>query len=463
MEFDPIFLTNNLHHESVDLFLKSDPHLRRLGGVAYSHRSQLLGRLPREMPGVYSVGGGRQVGKTTLLKQWMADLLADGVPPHHVGFLTGELIDDHHALTRIVQNALGPVPTSERHFLVLDEVTYIKDWDRGVKYLADAGVLDNTVLVLTGSDLVFLQQARMRFPGRRGRADVVDFHLYPLSFREFVDLVGEDSTVLAGKARRGEASPEDVSRVFELFDRYLVHGGYLPAINDMAASGRILPATLTTYAEWLRGDIVKRGKQELLLRDLLSALIRQVGSQVTWHSLAGMTRIDHHKTIADYVEALEMMDAVVVQRALLEHKLVGAPKKARKVVFTDPFIFHSASYWLKPHSDPFGAQIQPLLSAPEHVSALVEAVVVGHYRRFFPCYYIKAQGEVDLAYIEDGRFYPVEVKWTRQIRPKDLKQVSKYPQAVILANTRHSGRLNGIPVRPLPLALLALCPAGNIQ
>jgi len=91
------------------------------------------------------------------------------------------------------------------------------------------------------------------------------------------------------------------------------------------------------------------------------------------------------------------------------------------------------------------------------VSALVEATVVGHYRRFFPCCYIKAEGEVDLAYIKDERFYPVEVKWTRQLRPKDLKQVSKYPQAVILAKTQHRSHLGDTPVLPLPLALLQLC------
>ncbi len=41
---------------------------------------------------------------------------------------------------------------------------------------------------MTGSDLALIQDARMRFPGRRGRAGTVDFHLCPLNFREFVCL-----------------------------------------------------------------------------------------------------------------------------------------------------------------------------------------------------------------------------------------------------------------------------------
>lgn len=37
----------------------------------------------------------------------------------------------------------------------------------------------------------------------------------------------------------------------------------------------------------------------------------------------------------------------------LEHKLAAAPKKARKGMFSDSFIFHAARAWLMPESDPF--------------------------------------------------------------------------------------------------------------
>lgn len=459
MELDPVFLPNNLHHESIDIFRRSDPNLRRLRDLKYVYRSGLLARLPRDEPGIYSVGGGRQVGKTTLLKQWMLDLLEDQVKADRMAFFTGELIDDHHALVRIIQQTLGSQSGNRPVFVIVDEVTYIREWDRGIKYLADTGVFDNCVVILTGSDLTFLKKARMRFPGRRGRSDVVDFHLYPLSFAEFVDLKGHGHRALINEALDAQARDTAVplDDLFRLFDSYLIHGGYLPAINDMALDGKIRPATLATYSEWLRGDILKRGKKESLLRELLSALIAQAGSQLTWHSLSRMTSIDHHKTISDYVEALELMDAVFVQYALQEHTLTGAPKKARKVFFTDPFIYHCARAWITPVRDPFVAQIKPLLNSPEEVSTLVETAVVSHYRRFYPCYYIKSRGEVDIAYVDRNRFFPVEVKWTRQIRPKDVKEVQQYPQSVILGNVREDRRIGNTPVVPLPSALLALC------
>ena len=83
-------------------------------------------------------------------------------------FFTGELIDDHHALVRLVSSLEREMPAEGRRYILLDEVTYIAGWDKGIKYLADAGLLEGVVLIATGSDMAVIQEARMRFPGRRG-------------------------------------------------------------------------------------------------------------------------------------------------------------------------------------------------------------------------------------------------------------------------------------------------------
>jgi predicted AAA+ superfamily ATPase len=141
--------------------------------------------------------------------------------------------------------------------------------------------------------------------------------------------------------------------LYQEFEQYLAHGGFLSAINDMAKSNRILPSTFATYSDWIRGDILKNGKQEHNLKEILGAIIKRYGSQATWNALSRDLSINHPKTVSDYIELLASMDAVFVQSAILENKLAAAPKKARKLMFTDPFIFHAASAWLKPHEDPY--------------------------------------------------------------------------------------------------------------
>jgi uncharacterized protein len=161
------FLPDNTHLENAKAFETRDPHLTQLRQQPLAYRSPLLNRLPNDQPGIYTLGGGRQVGKTTLIKQWMAELLRNGKVPKSILYLTGELIDDHHSLVRLV-DALKDMPIPGLKHLVIDEVSYIREWDKGIKYLADAGVIDDAALLLTGSDLVIIKEARMRFPGRRG-------------------------------------------------------------------------------------------------------------------------------------------------------------------------------------------------------------------------------------------------------------------------------------------------------
>jgi hypothetical protein len=392
----------------------------------------------------------------------MAELLESGVAPNSIAYMTGELVDDHHTLIRLVTDLLTEMPDKDLQFILVDEATYIKDWDKGVKYLADAGMLENTVLMITGSDMVIIKEARTRFPGRRGISEKVDFHLYPLSFFEYVKLskrISHDEIDLL--TIKDELPPLELfDRLFEEFNSYLAHGGFLTAINDMAMHQRILPATFSTYSDWIRGDVLKRNKQEHYLLEILQAVVKRYGSQITWNALAHDLSIDHPKTVADYVALLVSMDATFVQAALLEDKLSAAPKKAKKLMFTDPFIFHAVNAWVKPCEDPFDEQLKPTLSNADWSAKLVEACVTTHYRRTFPTYYIKSKGEVDIAYVDKNQFWPVEVKWSGQLRPKQLKQITKYPNGLILTKSRQQGEIHGIPTIPLPLALLRIGPTG---
>lgn len=57
------------------------------------------------------------------------------------------------------------MPGNEMCYLLLDEVTYIRGWDKGVKFLADAGILRHKILMLTGSDTALIKEARMAVSG----------------------------------------------------------------------------------------------------------------------------------------------------------------------------------------------------------------------------------------------------------------------------------------------------------
>ena len=145
----------------------------------------------------------------------------------------------------------------------------------------------------------------------------------------------------------------------------------------------------TATPSWIRGDMLKRGKQERFLAEIVGSVIRRYGSQVTWHSLAADLSIDHPMTVADYVQLLAQMDVLIVQHALREDRLAAAPKKARKVVLSDPFIFHALRSWLDAVDDPFAAQVKPAVDNREWAGKLAEACAAAHHHRMHPTYYIK--------------------------------------------------------------------------
>ena len=82
--------------------------------------------------------------------------------------------------------------------------------------------------------------------------------------------------------------------------------------------------------------------------------------------------------------------------------------------------------------------------------------------QLWPTFHLKEEGEVDIAYVQGRRIFPVEVKWTGQLRPKDLKQIARSRNRRIWAKGWSTHEIQGIPVEPLPLALALyrLGPAG---
>ena len=66
-----------------------DPQLRELRRLPFAYRYPILAHLPVNEPGIYSITGGRRIGKSTVLKQWMCDLLDQGVPPQRIFYVTG--------------------------------------------------------------------------------------------------------------------------------------------------------------------------------------------------------------------------------------------------------------------------------------------------------------------------------------------------------------------------------------
>ena len=447
------FAVHNQFKESLFRYQRKDPHLKKLKSLPLVYYSPLLNEPDFNNPGIYLITGGRQVGKTTFLKQFILKLLQkQKIRPDHILFLSGELIDTHHILRRIVDQFYDNKASFQ--YLFIDEVNYIPDWDKSVKYLADCGVFERMSVVVTGSDSQIIRTAMKRFAGRRGMSSKLDFNFFPLSFKEFVCLKDDSLEPICNKIIDTPLTAEvkgyrqKHERLAGLFFSYLLHGGYLPAITDYEVNKTISQGVMNIYVQWIIGDILKCNKSENYLFEILKGIKSTYNSQISWNSLGKYLSVEHHKTISDYCHLLEDMHVLHIQQAFLEHKLTGAPKKNRKIYFRDPFIDHSVTNYLDPTVS-FNS-IEKRMRANEFASSYVEAVTVDHCKRWAPTYYIKgAKGEVDVVLVQDRKVYPIEVKWTEQIRPVDIKQIQLYKNGIILTPKADCRMLGNNHVLPL--------------
>lgn len=456
------FYVHNLFWKGLKDYEQLDPQLSRLQQLSFVHDSPLIHDIPLLTPGIYIITGGRQVGKTTTLKLIIRQLLWEQrISPQQLYYLPCDTISDFSQLLFEIEEfrqSLDPGP----FVLFVDEITYVKDWERAIKSLADAGFFTRGSIVITGSDTYLLKQAMMAFPGRRGEANQHDFHLHPLSFHAYVTLTDPALSELLKPFHSAfqddfgmpqvVAPPHGAVRALQTaFNDYLVTGGYLLAINHYSREKTIASAVYRTYLQWIIGDMLKRGKNEAFLKEIVRALYPRLSKQITWHALTQELSIDHHQTVMDYIQLLSRMDVVLVLSAFREDKFQAAPKKAKKICLRDPFIFHTLYGWTYPHTSMAGKAMHVLDENSELKSALIEGVIASLLSRQRETFYIKAEGEVDVVVVSGDTFLPIEIKNSLVLNKKDLKQIFKYKQGVVAYAGSEIGRFDHLHVVPIPL------------
>lgn len=423
-----LFNTHNRFWQDESSFFEDDPHLSILAQQPYQFHEQWWHSLNFNEPGIYILTGGRQVGKSTSCKLLLADCLKQQrFAAQQLFYLPCDEIFDAKHLAQVLRQFLNNTPSS--FLLVIDEVTQTPNWQRVIKALADEGWFQRGLCLLTGSDTVILKQAAMSFPGRRGRAQQTDFHLYPLNFYHYAHLVADENTIA------------DDNALGQLFEDYLISGGYLKAINDLARHQSISEATWQTYEQWIRGDCLKRGKDEQQLLNLAVGLLNNGVSQCSYSKLTQNIGLMSKDTLIDYCQLLERMDIIFNLQAFDPNKNRGFPRKARKFHFIDPFIQRTLQRWAKRAG---------LYQHDLDSSFLVESCVASHCQRAYNSYYFKGQqGEVDVVYLLDNTPHAVEVKWANQIKSNDVKLLKQFKNPLIVTKLPQSGLIEGVATQPV--------------
>jgi len=352
---------------------------------------------------IYTLRGPRQVGKTTLLKDIIRHLIKSGVPPRNIFYYTCDLLDNPKALAETVTSYLNSIrPSSkQRAYLLLDEVSSVKDWQKAIKHLADKGKLTLTTLILTGSHTLDIKKASEKLPGRRGLVkDTPDKIMLPMKFAEYAETLNKnvkdsirEQRILSWNKRKqlffsllkGNI-PEEIKELFflskeleQLFQNYLLTGGTARVAHEYLKHNEIPESVYKTYVDVVLGDLAKWGKREIYLRQVINRVLETLGNPVGWNTLRHGTDIASHNTVAEYVDTLADSFVLLYLHRYDTSQQRPAYQKEKKIHFNDPFFLHAMKAWTT-GKEPFESTLE-FLKNPENVGGLAEGVAADHLIR----------------------------------------------------------------------------------
>jgi len=415
---------------------------------------------------MYSLRGPRQIGKTTLIKLQIRKLLKQGISPWNIMYYAFDIDNTPRSLVEKIKNYLDNTTRQRkgnRCFLFLDEVSSIKDWQKGIKRLWDQQKLKNCTVIATGSHTVDLKLSTEKLPGRRGDTnDALDKIMLPMKFSEYVSILDpalkkiiDDGNLLHANPRLKVAKNLMNSEIDNILIQiqsylpelnrylidYLITGGVPRIVNEYAEKGIIEEGVYTTYLDAILGDLHALNRNESIFRQLIQNVIKSIGWTSSWRSLQKNTDIGTQSTVSQYIDTLENMFILSVFYQYDSKSKRGLFRKEKKIHFHDPSYYHILSGWqsgLKSFD-----VCKKILEDPIKQGALVEGVIGDHLIRLAFNISPKKQNfvysnvlyywrygkdkEVDYVYNDGmGREIPIEVKFQNNLSVRDLDGIINF-------------------------------------
>ncbi len=415
--------------------IENDVNINKLKKNKYIYKPQLFKPADLRKDAVYTLRGARQVGKTTLVKLIIKDLLGKNINPRNIFYYSMNLVKNDKEMFEIFVSWYQTVKeSSNRKYVFFDEATFVKDWEKSIKHIVDIFGLENMTFILTGSSAIDLRRGSERLPGRRGVASP-DKVLLPLSFREFCNLTGlkintglTDITNINSISKKLPELKIYFNELSLYLDKYLICGGFLEQINSYYKNNSISKETVERYISVIFSEIEKINKSRVISKNVFFAIIDSLSSTISWNKLAKKSGNIYTNTLIDYI--MVFLDSFTTY--CLEHfdknKLRGNPAKEKKLYFFDPFYYYIIS------------TIINLSYEKIKISTLIESLVGAQLIRSFEqdiyqgfsniekiFYWKSVKGkEIDFIISKDkNNIIPIEVKYQNIISPIDYITIKK--------------------------------------
>jgi len=377
----------------------------------------------KDKPIVKVLTGMRRSGKSTILKLWQEELLANGVSKDNIFFANLESLKyakfrDYNALYQAITEKSNIC--QGKIYILLDEVQETDEWQRVV---ASCLVDFDCDIIITGSNAKLLSgELATLLAGR-----YIEIKIYPLSFAEYLQFVSLSS-------RPSNKSKE------EYFEDFCRLGG-LPGIHSLQDDEfHILQYLQDIFDAILLKDIVKRYaiRDTALLEKIIKFIMDNIGNTFSAKTIIDFLRNQGRRlgaeTVYNYMQALE--------NACLIHKATRFDIKGKK------FLETQEKYYL---SD-LGIRYAVIGYKSQDIAGILENIVFFELKRRGYSVYIGKYKDVEVDFIAQKQneilyfqvcFLLTEDNMSREFSPLE-KINDNFPKYVLSMNNFAVGQENGI-------------------
>lgn len=399
--------------------------------------------------------GPRRVGKTVLMFHAIQQLLDEGVEPHQIAYFSVDhpiyngcsldsLLDD-------CSSASGFDYRKENAFVFFDEIQYLREWEVHLKTLVDSH--PNLRILASGSAAAALKIKS----AESGAGRFTDFLLPPLTFHEYLDLLGKTNLVDKEDVHangRGFPASSNITELNNRFLHYLNFGGYPEVIFSEAIQA--------DPARFIKSDIIDK----VLLRDLPSlygiqdiqelnylftTLAFNTAGEISLEQLAQSAGVAKN-TIKRYMEYLEAAFLIKIV-----HRIDRQGKRFQRANFFKVYLTNPSIR---------SALFSPVNESEDAIGPLAETGIFSQWFHSSDALFYARwdKGEVDIvnATPAAGVNWAVEVKWSDRYvdHPGELKSLISFCRANQLKSVAVTTRtlfaertVEGITLRFIPAAL----------
>jgi len=293
------------------------------------------------------IRGARQIGKTFVVEQFAKKEFSSSVtlnfernPEYRDIF---ETFDPVEIIERISLYT-GKSITSGKTLLFLDEIQDCPKAITALRYFYEE--MPELHVVGAGSLLEFsLQSANFKMPVGR----VQYLYMYPLSFAEFLDAIGEKalSKFIGTYSNMGNIPESLHDKLIELTQKYFIIGGMPAVINEYIRTRDIVKCrhVQTSIIDTFIDDFAKYTRESKFpyLKTVFNSVPSMIGKKIIY------ARIDNNVKSRELKEAVELLETAGILIKSKRTSGSGLPLKSGikennyKLLFLDIGLFHSIS------------------------------------------------------------------------------------------------------------------------